>query len=69
MFLLLRRIHLPRLCFWCAVRTNRMQQAFPGIRFIAFIYTLLDFTAKCKDACSISAIFRYFLQVFSFPVV
>jgi len=52
-----------------AVRTDRMQRTFPGIRFFTFIYTLLDFTAKCKDACNISAIFRYFLQAFSFPVV
>lgn len=53
MFLLLRRIHLPRLCFWCAACTDRMQRAFPGIRFFTFIYTLLDFTAKCKAACNI----------------
>ena len=26
-------------------------------------------TRKCKDACNISAIFRYFLQTFSSPVV
>lgn len=37
-----------------------MQRAFPGIRFIAFIYTLLDFTAKCKDACNIFCHFPVF---------
>ena len=41
----------------------------PASAFFTFIYTLLDFTAKCKAACNISAIFRYFLQTFSFPAV
>jgi hypothetical protein len=37
-----------------------MQRAFLGIRFIAFIYTLLDFTAKCKAACNIFCHFPVF---------
>ena len=56
---------LPQLRSGHAVRTDRMQRAYTQHPFFAFIYTLMDFTVKCKTMHCISAIFRYFLQTFS----
>lgn len=48
MFLLLRRIHLLRLCSGCTVRTNRMQRAFPGIRFFCIHLYFTGFYSKMQ---------------------